>query len=272
MPTIAYIDCPSGISGDMFLAACIDAGLPLDYLRQELEKIALTGYDIESSEIVKQHIAGRCFKVNIEKEIHHHRSWAHIRALIAKSGLSPRVKTVATQIFERLAVVEAAVHNVDVNDVHFHEVGAVDSIVDIVGAAIALSYLQISTLHASPVPLGRGQVETAHGWLPLPAPATLALLTDLPIYGTSQNVELVTPTGAAILATQVAHFGAIPPMVLKRIGYGGGSLDLPERPNLMRLMIGESEAQVCADQPQPLFSDNEPETHEPALVQHTHSG
>lgn len=272
MPTIAYLDCPSGISGDMFLAACIDAGLPLDYLRRELDKVALDGYDIESAKILKQHIAGSRFQVNIEKKIHHHRSWAHIRDIIGKSGLSPRVKKASIQIFERLAAVEAAVHHVEVDDVHFHEVGAADSIVDIVGAAIGLAYFQISALHASPVPLGRGEVETAHGRLPLPAPATLALLTDVPIYGVDQEVELVTPTGAAVLATQVVRFGHIPPMVLKRIGYGAGYLDLPDRPNVMRLLIGEADVQTCPAPTRPRLEGNHQHTHEPPLIRLTRSG
>ena len=278
-----HFESIGGASGDMLLGALVGLGVPVEELNAELKSLQVDLFEIVVDEVVEQGMSGVRARVELHEHHHQHHHDLHrghhhgrhlstIVKLIGESALPDSVKHQASDVFQRIGKAEAAVHNVDIEKIHFHEVGAMDSIVDIVGAAIGLSYFKISALHASPVPLGRGQVETAHGWLPLPAPATLALLTDLPIYGTAQNVELVTPTGAAILATQVTRFGAIPSMVLNRIGYGAGSIDLPERPNLLRLMIGETEAHICEDRPRSLFSEDQPEMHAPFPAQHSHAG
>jgi len=239
MQTILYADCPSGISGDMFLAACLDLGLPLEHLTSELAGLDLSGYRLEAWTELKMGLKAHRLLVSVEEE-HHHRAYRDIKAMITGSRLAGEVKSRALSIFDRLARVEASIHGVDLDEVHFHEVGAVDSIVDIVGAGIALEYFQVSRFMASPLPLGSGSINTAHGLLPLPAPATLALLEGIPVYGTGIKAELVTPTGAAILVTQAQEFGSLPAMTVTRTGYGAGTRDLPDRANVMRLFLGAS--------------------------------
>ncbi|MBW2061823.1 MAG: nickel pincer cofactor biosynthesis protein LarC [Deltaproteobacteria bacterium] len=239
MTTIAFADCLAGVSGDMFLAACLDLGLPLNTLKQELAKIALSDYQLEAWTELKQGLSAHRFQVRLEAK-RHHRPYKEIKALVSESGLSDRVKSSALAVFERLARVEGRIHGIEPAEVNFHEVGSVDSIVDVVGACIGLEYHDISRLYASTLPLGSGWVQTAHGRLPLPAPATLALLEGVPAYGTGIEAELVTPTGAAILVSRVAEFGPMPAMTITRTGYGAGARDLPDRPNLMRLVLGEA--------------------------------
>ncbi|MBW2622152.1 MAG: nickel pincer cofactor biosynthesis protein LarC [Deltaproteobacteria bacterium] len=241
MTTIAYADCPSGVSGDMFLAACLDLGLPLEVLNRELEKLALPGYRIEAWKGTKMGLTAQFLKVEVEEQ-RHHRRHSDIQEMIGRSGLSDRIKARARAVFERLAEVEGRMHGVDPAEVGFHEVGAVDSIVDVVGACIGLDYLGISRLYSSPLPLGTGWTKSAHGRLPLPAPATLVLLEGVPTYGTGLKYELVTPTGAAILATQAESFGPLPAMTISGVGHGAGTRDLPDRPNFMRLIMGRAEA------------------------------
>jgi len=246
MTTIAYADCPSGVSGDMFLAACLDQGLPLDVLNRELEKLALSGFRLEAWKGDKMGLAARFLKVHVEEQ-HHHRKHIDIQEMIDRSDLADTIKARAQAIFERLAEVEGRMHGVDPAEVSFHEVGAVDSIVDVVGACVGLDYLGISRLYSSPLPLGTGWIMSAHGRLPLPAPATLALLEGIPTYGTGLEYELVTPTGAAILATQAESFGPLPAMTISGIGHGAGTRDLPDRPNMMRLIVGQAEAGVSME-------------------------
>ena len=248
MTNLAYFECLSGASGDMILAAFLDAGLPLDHLRKELSRLDLAGYELETSRVMKQSLSASRFVVKFpDHGHHHHRTWADIRELIAQSGLMPTVKDKALAVFERLAAVEARMHGVEPDRVHFHEVGAVDSIIDIVGAAIAWEYFHLSRVTVSPLPLGSGWVDTAHGRLPLPAPATLALLKGVPTYDAGVEGELVTPTGAAILTTLGRDFGPRPSMTITSLGLGAGTMTLSDRPNVLRLAIGRSDDQEAAE-------------------------
>jgi uncharacterized protein (TIGR00299 family) protein len=223
----------------MILAAFIDAGLPLEHLRERLGRLDLSGYEIAAPRMMKQGIAAQGFEVRWEHR-HHHRTLADILAMIEGSGLGDGEKAKASAVFQKLAEAEGRVHGVEPDKVHFHEVGAVDSIVDMVGAAVAWEWFGIERAVVSPLPLGSGFVETAHGRLPLPAPATLALLEGAPTYGSGLEVELVTPTGAAVLTVLAGEFGPRPAMTIEKTGYGAGRRNLPDRPNVIRLTIGES--------------------------------
>lgn len=240
---VAYCDCFSGISGDMFLAALLDAGLPLDHLRESLSKLGLSeAYELGQKKVMKGAIQATLLEVVISPEAQvqgHGRHLSDITALIEKSGLPDKVQALSIDIFCRLAEAEAGVHGSSVEEIHFHEVGAVDSILDIVGAAIGLEHLGIERLYASPLPLGSGKVETQHGTLPLPAPATLELLraARAPVVPSPAQQELVTPTGAAILAA-LATFEQ-PAMTITGLGCGGGQRELPW-PNILRLVLGET--------------------------------
>ncbi len=237
---IAYTDTFSGISGDMFLGALIDAGLPQDFLTKELAKLPLHGYLFKAEKTRKNSISATQVSISIDHD-HPHRSWKTIHDLLQQSKLSSEVKEKAILIFSQLAEAEAKVHGCKPDEVHFHEVGAVDSIIDIVGAAIGLSYLGIDKLVSSPLPLGHGWVECDHGKLPLPAPAVCELIKDIPVYGVDLEEELVTPTGAAIIKALAYSFGPFPPMTVEKVGYGAGSRTPADgRPNLLRLVIGTS--------------------------------
>ncbi|MEW5723248.1 MAG: nickel pincer cofactor biosynthesis protein LarC [Thermodesulfobacteriota bacterium] len=240
MTAAAYFDCPAGAAGDMILAAFLDAGLPLEYLRENLARLDLSGYALESRTVLKQGLAARTFEARIEPQ-EQHRPYSEVRRLIRDSGLDEAVKDLALAVFEKLALVEARVHGVDPEEVHFHELGAVDSILDVAGAALAWTYFRIEEATASPLPLGSGFIDTAHGRLPLPAPATLALLENTPTYGAGIEAELVTPTGAALLTTLATRFGPRPAMVIGQTGIGAGRRDLPDRPNILRLTLGRVE-------------------------------
>jgi hypothetical protein len=235
----AYLDCSAGISGDMFLGALVGAGLSVELLRERLASLDLPGYSLEVSDVRRAGMPGTKVDV-VVAEGQRSRDWAAIRALIEASALDTAVKARALSAFERLARAEAAVHGVDVERVHFHEVGAVDSIVDLVGAAIGLNELGIDELWSTPVRLGHGSVMTSHGLLPVPAPATAKLLVDMPVFAGEVEGELTTPTGAAILAEFVTRFAAMPPMRLASEGWGAGTRD-GAVPNLARLLVGEAE-------------------------------
>ncbi len=234
---IAYLDCFSGISGDMLLGALVDAGLPLEDLRADLARLPLSGYEIRAERVTKQGIAGTRVTVEVGRE-RAHRGLSDILDIINRSDLPDQVKDAACRIFTRLAEAEARLHNRPVEEVHFHEVGAVDAIVDVVGACCALHRMGITEVCASPLPLGGGWVETAHGRLPVPAPATADLLKGVPAYGGPVEAELVTPTGAAIVTTLCRRFGPMPPMTVSQVGWGAGARDLPH-PNLLRIFLGE---------------------------------
>ena len=241
MTGIAYFDCPAGASGDMILAAFLNLGLPLDHLQSELSKLAVDHYHLETAPTEKHHLAATQFMVHVDHQ-HHHRTLADIRNMIQQSTLSEAVQQKAVAVFEKLGAVEGRIHGVPADKVHFHEVGAVDSIVDIVGACIAWEYFGLNQVWCSPLPLGSGFIKAAHGRLPLPAPATLALLEGVPTYGSGVETELVTPTGAAVLTTLAGNFGPRPAMTVVKTGYGAGSRDLPDRPNIIRLTLGETQA------------------------------
>ena len=236
---LAYFDCFSGISGDMVLGALVDAGVDLRQLESELRKLNLEGWNISAEKVQRKAI--RATKVTVEtKETHHHRHLSPILKMIDAAALAPRATQRARQIFQRLGEAEAKVHNISIEKVHFHEVGAVDSIIDIVGSAIGFELLGIDTFACSIMDVGSGRVQTEHGLLPVPAPATVELLRDAPTFSSGIEKELVTPTGAAIATTLSTQYAAMPAMTLKAIGYGAGSTDLPQQPNVLRFMIGES--------------------------------
>lgn len=234
---IAYFDSFDGICGDMILGALVDAGLGVERLKRELERLKLTGWRIEKQKVKKGAIsAARIEVVTKEKEKTH--SLREITSLVEKSALEDKVKILSAAIFFNLARAEAKVHGTSIEEIHFHEVGAIDAIIDIVGAVVGIKELKIEKIHSSPLPLGKGFIKCAHGILPLPAPATLELLKNIPVYGKEVKEELVTPTGAAIISTLASSFGRMPKMRIERIGYGAGGRHLAH-PNLLRLIIGE---------------------------------
>jgi pyridinium-3,5-bisthiocarboxylic acid mononucleotide nickel chelatase len=236
---IAYLDCHSGISGDMLLGSLLDAALSLETIRTALKALPLEGYDIRHTPFQDQGITGSCFEVILSDHKQPARGYNDIAALLQASTLPPAVREQAIAIFRTLGEAEAAIHGVTLDEIHFHELGAIDTIVDIAGACIALDALEIKQIYASPLPLTRGHIRMAHGFMPLPAPATLEILSKVkaPWFPTSIEGELVTPTGAAILAT-VAHF-ELPAIAIEQVGYGFGQKRLPW-PNCLRACIGQA--------------------------------
>ena len=228
----AYLDCFSGISGDMFLGALLDAGFPLNVLKQSLKTLPLDNYHLETRRESRNHIFGTHFSVKLQQTEQVPRDLGTIRKIIQKGDLSSTVKTKAVEIFERIADVEGKIHNIAPEEVHFHEVGALDSIIDIVGALIGIEHLN----------LGSGFAESAHGTIPVPAPATIELLKGVPIYDSGIPHEMVTPTGAALLTSLVGSFGSMPPMTVQTVGYGAGKRDLHEQANLLRILIGKQQS------------------------------
>lgn len=248
---IAYFDCLSGISGNMILGALLACGLEKAVLLRELRKLPLAGWALSVERVLRRGISAT--HVSVDEQAHGHghghhhhphRGLGDILQLIADSELSAAVKAKAAAIFTRLGEAEAAVHGTTPDQVHFHEVGAVDAIVDIVGAAIGLDALGIERIVASPLPLGQGWITCAHGEFPVPAPATAMLVQGVPIAETTIEGELVTPTGAAIITTLAARFGPLPAMTVRHAGYGAGTRDLP-RPNVLRLFIGDEAAETA---------------------------
>ncbi|MEJ2637965.1 MAG: nickel pincer cofactor biosynthesis protein LarC [Desulfosarcinaceae bacterium] len=243
---IAYFDCFAGASGDMILGALLDAGLTIERLREEIAKLHLSHYRLDVEKVVKKGLGGSQAQVIIDQahHDHHHRHLSHIKEIIAQSDLDDTVKEKSTAIFDRLAEAEARVHRSSVEAVHFHEVGAMDAIIDVVGGVIALTALGIDQLYCSPLHVGSGTIECAHGTLPVPAPATAELIKGRPIYSTGVEGELLTPTGAAILTTLSSGFGPMPAMTVQSIGYGAGTAD-PGIPNLLRVSIGEGRDDIA---------------------------
>jgi hypothetical protein len=244
---IAYFDCFSGISGDMILGALIDLGLDPETLIKHLSKLKLSGYEIEVLKEQRGPITGTRVNIKVDEKEQPPRSSDEIRELIGKSKLPDRVKKNSLAVLQRLATVEGNLHQEPPEHVHFHEVGAVDSIVDMVGACIGLHVLGIGQVVASPLPLGRGFVQCQHGLLPLPAPATLALLESVPVYDSGQERELVTPTGAAILTTVCSEYGGFPIMSIEKVGYGVGQHPESHPPNLLRLVLGQATMAVIKE-------------------------
>jgi uncharacterized protein (TIGR00299 family) protein len=236
---IAYFDCFSGISGDMTLGALIDLGVPVPWLVENLVRIPLDGFELSEASLMRHGIRARKARVTVTDHAAT-RDYSAIKALIANSPLSDRTRARSLAIFEKIAVAEAGIHGCDAAHVHFHEVGGVDALVDVVGTALGLEYLGVEEVAASPLPLGTGFVTCKHGTLPVPAPATLALLKGVPTYGAGIEHELVTPTGAGIITTLAQSFGAMPAMNIRSIGYGAGEIEIAKQPNLLRIILGTS--------------------------------
>jgi uncharacterized protein (TIGR00299 family) protein len=234
---IAYGDLIGGVSGDMFVAALLDSGLPLPTLKSALKKIPSLKFDVEVKRKLIDSVSAAQFRVSCGGK-EPARSWKQIRHLIESSSLDAAVKATGIKIFSRLAAAEGKIHAIAPERVHFHEVGATDSIVDIMAAAIGIHELGIDTFHFSPVPVGRGIITSKHGRLPAPGPATLELLRGIPAVGVSIEGETVTPTGAAIVSALGQRFGNQPPMTIEKIGYGAGEKIWPDRPNLFRIVLG----------------------------------
>jgi len=240
---IAYLDCFSGISGDMLLGALLDCGLDVGLLRGELAGLALDPWELQVSRLTRQGIGATALRINgpASRSL---RTLPDLTAILEKSSLDPAVIRRSLQVLTRLAHAEARVHDLPVERVHFHEIGAIDTIIDVVGSVVGLQLLGIKDVHCSPLPLGRGFVSCAHGRLPLPAPAVCELLGgDIPVHGIEADRELVTPTGAALVAELVDSFGPLPPMRIARTGYGAGQAEgEQQRPNLLRVMIGQAQS------------------------------
>ena len=263
---IAYFDCFSGIAGDMALGALLDCGVPLAQLKSALATLPLEDWDIETTPTLKSGIHGLQVRItqhgqtdheefahaqhhndhhnhehsHEHSHVHTHgRSMAEIRALVESSELSARVKTQSLAVFACIAQAEAQIHHMEIDDVHFHEIGGLDSIVDIIGVCWCLEYLGVDSVRFSPLPSSRGWVDCAHGRMPVPAPATLLLLKNVPLITTEIEGEMVTPTGAGIVAALGEDFGALPSFTPERVGAGAGRKNWPDRPNLLRVIIGE---------------------------------
>lgn len=236
---LAYFDCFSGISGDMTLGALVDAGCSADLLRRELKSLQVPGWTLITEKVWKNGMAATRVRVQTEDQ-QKHRSLSIILEILTNSRLAPPVKERASRIFQKLGEAEAYVHDAPIEKVHFHEVGAIDAIVDIVGSCIGFHALGIERFACSPLNVGGGTAKMAHGVLPVPAPATARLLQGAPTFSSGVQHELVTPTGAAIVATLCDSFGPQPAMTVSAIGYGAGTTDLEGQPNVVRIMIGES--------------------------------
>lgn len=290
--TILYFDCFAGAAGDMILGALVDAGLPFDQLQRALGSLAVDGWEVSIDRVIKAGVTATKFRVHEHAGVHahvhaHHHlppspaghthvgagaaSHAHghhslkeIDAAIRRSALSESGKAKAIAMFHRLAQAEAAIHGMPVDQVHLHEVGAIDSIIDIVGAVFALEWFNADRIVVSPLNLGGGMVRSAHGLFPVPAPATVALLGDAPVYSSGIQVELLTPTGALILTEYASAFGPVPPMRVHRVGYGAGDRDLAETPNVVRVLVGEGEESAA-----PASAKATAGKHSPDLMAHT---
>lgn len=237
---IAYFDCFSGISGDMTVGAFLDAGLSMRVLSRELARLKIGGYELAARKVKRGALSGTKFDVIVKGRGHSHRSLKDVLSIINGSGLDKNVKRTAAEIFEVIGRAEAKVHGArDVSGVTFHELGEIDSIVDIVGAAIAFNELGIDETRASAVTLGRTLAGSGHGVIPIPGPASLEMLKGVPVTLSGIGAELVTPTGAGILKAACKTFGDVPEMEISAVGYGAGSRDLKEMPNMLRLVIGE---------------------------------
>lgn len=257
---ILYFDCFAGAAGDMILGALLDAGLPFDELKRALGSLAVEGWDVSADRVIKTGVTATKFRVHervlvprsgqpapgsplpAPDQHHHHHHLKHIVAAIERSALSDTGKQRAIAMFCRLGEAEAAIHGTTLEKVHLHEVGALDSIIDIVGAVFALEWFNADRIVVSPMNVGGGMVTSAHGVFPVPAPATLALLKSAPVYSSGIQAELLTPTGALILTEYASAFGPVPPMTIDRVGYGAGDRELKETPNVVRVLVGESAA------------------------------
>lgn len=257
---VLYFDCFSGISGDMTVGALVDLGVDPKIIEQELKKLNLEDdYDLQWEKVVKKGIAATKMNVILTNQTEHqhdhnhphdhphnhhindHRHYETIVQLILDTELSESVKQMSLSIFERIAKSEARIHNLPLEKVHFHEVGAIDSIVDIIATAVAIDQLKPDKIVSSSIPTGSGKIRIDHGIYPVPAPATLEILRDVPLLESDIAFELTTPTGAGIIAALVDDFGTIPSMQVRQIGYGAGTKDFTDRPNVLRILFGEGD-------------------------------
>ncbi|SEM92946.1 nickel pincer cofactor biosynthesis protein LarC [Paenibacillus sp. OV219] len=263
---ILYFDCFSGISGDMTLAALVDAGADKEYVERELAKIRIEPFTLQWKRVSKQGISALKMDVLLESEPQDHRHYSEIVTMIRQADFNERVVSLSLAIFDKIGTSEAKIHNIPVETVHFHEVGAIDSIVDVIGAALALDSLGIERIYCSPVPLGSGTVKCSHGLYPVPAPATLEMMVGLPIAATVYRMEMTTPTGAGIVSGIVDEFSSgLPPMVVESIGYGAGTRDLPDQPNVLRVVVGTlDQPRLDRLQLQALHGDGSRQPHEEA--------
>jgi pyridinium-3,5-bisthiocarboxylic acid mononucleotide nickel chelatase len=281
MARILYFDCFSGVAGDMVLGALLDAGLPLEELRAALGSLAIDGAAISAAGVMRAGVAATKFSVHDPSHgephshdaghthdhpphqghthahepqaspvahTHGHRTLAEINALIERSALSEEGKTRAKGLFRRLGEAEAAIHQIPLETIHLHEVGALDSIIDIVGAVFAIEWFKADRIVSSPLNVGGGMVQSAHGLFPVPAPATVKLLAGVPVYSSGMTGELVTPTGALLIASYASAFGPTPAMTIERVGYGAGDRDSAQTPNVLRVMVGESREEANTEQ------------------------
>lgn len=237
---ILYYDCFSGISGDMNLGAMLDLGIKEAFLIDELSKLDLTGWKLEVTKDQRHGIKGTKLTVKQTRHEHAHRHLADIEKIIDESTLGNETKVLSKKIFMKLAEAEASVHGIPLDKIHFHEVGAIDSIIDIVGAAICFNALNVKAVHVSLVELGGGMVKCDHGTLPVPAPATVEIIKNIPVRKGGVDFEATTPTGAAIIATLGTHFNSTAPLKIEKTGYGVGHKDHPDVPNLLRVFLAET--------------------------------
>jgi uncharacterized protein (TIGR00299 family) protein len=244
----AYLDCFSGISGNMLLGACVDSGAPLDGLCTVVDSIGVPGITITAEKVMRMRISGTNVRVEIDED-HPHRKLADVVELVNRADVSKRVKDGSVRVFQLLAEAEARVHGKDSPEkAVFHEVGALDAVVDVMGSLWCLEALGVERVTGSPVHVGSGTVKCRHGLMPVPAPATAYLLEGVPVYSRGVKAELVTPTGAALLKHLAAEFGPVPAMIPDRIGFGCGDRDLEEHPNCLRLYLGEAGSELLLDQ------------------------
>ena len=235
---VAYFDCFSGVAGDMILGAIVDLGVDIDFFKKEIGKLGISGYSIDVKKVKKNNVIASDVYITVDESEQHHRSFKDIKKIIDNSSLDDDVKDLSKKIFYNLAVAEGKVHKVDVDDVHFHEVGAVDSIIDIVGSVIGLKKLGVDQIFCSSLPLGSGTVECAHGVIPIPAPATVELVKNIPTYQSNAKHEMVTPTGAALVTTLAESFGDMPEIKIEKTGYGSGKIK-SDMPGVLRVYLGK---------------------------------
>lgn len=267
---IAYLDCFSGISGDMFLGALIDAGVPLKKLEKELRKIPVSGYNLRAESVKRAGFKSTKIDVVLNSKSHSHsaKKWGDIERLIRKSSLDPDIKQKGLSIFKRLFDAEAKAHGGSFDKVHLHELGAIDCVVDIFGTVIGLSMLGIEKIYASPLNVGSGTIQTEHGILPVPAPATVEILKGVPVFSDGMRFELTTPTGAAIIKELSSSSGSIPNMTVEKIGIGAGGRDIEKRPNVLRILIGDENIKYIDDQDKVFVIETNIDDMNPQIYEH----
>lgn len=242
MKKILYLDCFSGISGDMTLAALIDAGANLDYINRQLNLLLSSSVQLKIRSVNKMGISARQLEIELDQDmVPVNRNYLTIKKLITESKLMPNVKKNAAHIFQVIAAAEAKIHGVPIDQVHFHEIGAIDSIIDVIGVSLALECLEITQVFVTAIPLGSGSIDMEHGIYPNPAPATIEILKGRTVNFLDLQYEITTPTGAAIVTALTSSVANMPPLNVEMIGYGAGSIDLPDRPNVLRAYIGKGE-------------------------------